>query len=189
MARNILDVPVRKKKKKRKGLLAKLYHLYLFYGKPEKFRVKIIWFVLEKWLCHSHAIRKLLPLSCALPPQQVLGRSLPAPPEDKRLILPGNILGWSCRFLRTYHLQWEPCLLSTDSSKQGCQDLAHSKFSLEMVPTKSLSHGNRTFLATQSLGCLSLMFPSGDRLKARSLWASSQQTQHGYVAPQELLPG
>lgn len=102
---------------------------------------------------------------------------------------PRQFWGRSCQILHAQCLQWERCILRTDSSKQGRQDLAHSKFSLEMVPTKSLSHGNRTFLATQALGCLSLMFPTGDRLKARSLWASSQQTQHSYVAPQELLPG
>lgn len=134
-----------------------------------------------------------LPCNSQLAAPQLCTASTALLPLRKRgktcLMLPSNILGCSCRFLRTHHSQREYGLLRTDSSKQGRQDLAHSKFSLEMVPTKSPSHGNRTFLATWSLGCLCLMFPSGDRLKARSLQASSQQTQRGCVAPWELLPG
>lgn len=171
-----------------------MYHLCSFYGKSDTFRVKITYEIFAGETSLSFTCNTKIPaLSCAVPPQQVLGQvaphSAPAPLEEKHLILPSNILGWSCRFLRTHHSQGERCLLRTDSSKQGRQDLAHSKFSLETMPTKSLSHGNRTFLATQPLGWLSLMFPSGDSLKARSLWASSQQTQQSYVVPQELLPG
>ena len=185
-------MPLQEKKKKRITCQT-LIICACFMGNQKNFWVKIVLrFLLGKHLCHSHEIPHFFPWSARHLRSKPRGGSLPsapAPLEDKRFVLPSHILGWSCRFLRTHHSQRERCLLRTDSAKPGRQDLAHSKFSLEMVPTKCLSHGNRTLLATPSLGWLALMLPGGDRLKARPWRASSQQTERGYVAPQELLPG